>query len=282
MKSKDLEDFKKILSAAFYDESSWQIVEGPMPDDLDRAGVAGRVAGQVKKAIIRALRRRGYVLMRPQPFDVALREGGLDWPFFGYTMIGHKRLNNIQHAVETVLNENIPGDFIETGVWRGGAVMLMKAVLDAHGVTDRTVWCADSFEGLPPPNEKDKALAATADFSDRMILAVSKEQVEANFRRFELLDDRVKFLKGWFSDTLPNAPVKDLAILRLDGDLYESTMDALVNLYPKLRPGGFLIIDDYSSWAGCKQAITDYRESHGIAAEIQMIDSHAAFWRVPR
>jgi O-methyltransferase len=143
------------------------------------------------------------------------------------------------------------------------------------------VWCADSFEGLPPPNETDRTISPGSDFSDRTFLAVSKEQVEANFKRFGLLDDNVRFLKGWFCDTLPTAPIDRLAILRLDGDLYESTMDALVNLYPKLQSGGFLIIDDYASWAGCKQAITDYREKHGISAELQMIDSHAAFWRVP-
>lgn len=282
MKIKDLEVFKAILSASLYDESCWRIVEGPMLHDLEKAGLIGRAKAKVKYAVIRMLRKNGFVLMRPQPFDATLREGGLDWPFFGYTMIGQKRLDNIQYAVETVLSEDIPGDFMETGVWRGGAVLLMKAILDAHSVTDRAVWCADSFEGLPPPNETDRAISDSADFSDRAFLAVSKEQVEANFRRFDLLDENVKFLKGWFSDTLPTAPIEKLAVLRLDGDLYESTMDALVNLYPKLQPGGFLIIDDYASWAGCKQAITDYRANHGITVEVQMIDSHAAFWRVPQ
>lgn len=282
MKIKDIDLFKSILSASFYDESSWRIVEGPMPHDVAASGPLGIASAKIKKAIIRALHARGLVLMRPQPFRADLREGGLDWPFFGYTMIGHKRLDNIQHAVEAVLSDNIPGDFIETGVWRGGAVMLMKAVLDSRGVTDRCVWCADSFAGLPPPNETDRALSVTSDFSDRSFLAVSQEQVEANFKRFGLLDENVKFLKGWFSDTLPTAPIDKLAILRLDGDLYESTMDALVNLYPKLQPGGFLIIDDYASWAGCKQAITDYRKEHGITADLQIIDDHAAFWRVPQ
>src|SRR5205814_6734396 len=155
--------------------------------------------------------------------------------FIGYTMVGHRRLENIQMCVEDVLRNQVPGDLIETGVWRGGASIFMRAVLKAYGVTDRKVWLADSFEGLPVPKDENDG----QDLSQVDYLKVSVEQVQANFARFGLLDDQVKFLKGWFSDTLPNRPVERLAILRLDGDLYSSTMDALRALYDRVSRGGY-------------------------------------------
>jgi O-methyltransferase len=195
-----------------------------------------------------------------------------------HTMIGRKRLDNIQYCIETVLDERIPGDVIETGIWRGGAAIFMRGVLVAHQVTDRVVWAADSFEGVPPPSHP-----ADADFdlSARAypFLAVSLQQVSGLFEKYGLLDDQVKFLKGWFKDTLPTAPIGALAVLRLDGDLYESTMDALNPLYRKVSEGGFVIIDDYYSCPPCKRAVDEFREIHGISDEMQQIDEQAIFWR---
>lgn len=279
MKIDDLEVFKAILTASLYDESAWRLVEGPMVSKLKMAELPKFLTDQLKRKVVKALRKRGLVLMRPAPYDSELRRSGLDWPFFGYTMVGQKRLDNIHQCVEAILKDNIRGDFIETGVWRGGAVMLMKAILDHHGVHDRNIWCADSFEGLPPPNETDLNIDSNSDFSDRDFLSVSKEQVIANFNRFGLLNDQIKFLKGWFCDTLPNAPIEELSLIRLDGDLYESTMDSLNSLYPKLTQGGFLIIDDYASWAGCRRAVDEYREQHSITEPMIKIDEHAYYWR---
>src|SRR5262249_7246717 len=157
-----------------------------------------------------------------------------------------------------VITHEVPGDFIETGIWRGGACIMLRAVLAAYDVTDRIVWCADSFEGLPPPD----AEKYPADAGDRhhtfAPLAVSLEEVKSNFERYGLLDERVKFLKGWFKDTLPSAPIGKLALLRLDGDMYESTMDALVALYDKVVPGGAVIVDDYGAVEGCRRAVSDF------------------------
>src|SRR5205085_12029434 len=99
-----------------------------------------------------------------------------------------------------------------------------------------------------------------------------------NFHKYGLLDEQVVFLKGWFKDTLPTAPIDTLAILRLDGDMYSSTMDALVHLYPKLSKGGFCIIDDYGLPA-CRQAVHAYRAQHHIQSEIREIDWTGSFWR---
>ena len=166
----------------------------------------------------------------------------------------------------------VPGDFIETGVWRGGSTILMKAVLKAYGDTTRIVWVADSFEGLPKPN----AALYPADVLDQHHtfeeLAVPMEEVAENFRRFCLLDENVKFLKGWFKDTLSSAPIKRLALMRLDGDMYESTMDALLALYPRLSIGGFVIIDDYGCIEACRQAVDDYRNKQNIQDKLIPID----------
>jgi hypothetical protein len=215
-------------------------------------------------------------------FNPDRREQGADQPTNAPTMIGLKRLDNLQFCIEDALANGVPGDLIETGVWRGGATILMRAVLKAYGVEDRRVWVADSFEGLPPPDPgiypSDKGNRLHT--SDQ--LAVSLEQVKSNFERYGLLDERVHFLKGWFRDTLPEAPIEKLAVVRLDGDMYESTMDALVNLYPKLSVGGYLIVDDYGVLLPCRQAVHDYREAHGISEGIQPIDWTGVFWRRAR
>jgi O-methyltransferase len=215
-------------------------------------------------------------VVEPVPED---RIVGKDWPVYADTMIGMKRLENIEHCVKKVLEDKIEGDFIETGVWRGGATILMRAMLKAHNVTDRTVWVADSFEGLPKP-DADKYAADKGDTHHTMReLMISKEIVEDNFRKYGLLDNQVQFLKGWFKDTLPTAPIKKVAIARLDGDMYESTMDGITNLYPKLSVGGFLLVDDYGGLEGCRRAIDDYRKQHGITEPIIKVDWTGVYWR---
>ena len=194
-------------------------------------------------------------------------------------MCGLKRLANARNCIEHVLSDRIPGDIIETGVWRGGMSIFMRGVLKAYGVTDRTVWLADSFEGLPVPDVDRYPTDRDLDLSDWKILSVGVEQVRHNFERYGLLDDQVQFIVGWFRDTLKDAPIKDLAVMRLDGDLYESTIQALEPLYPKLAAGGYCIIDDYGVIDSCKDAVTDYRRAHSISDEIVDIDGAGIFWR---
>lgn len=226
----------------------------------------------------RALDLGGFQLVKRQFVSPEKREQGNIWPGYADTMIGLKRLDNIQSCIESVLRDNVQGDLIETGVWRGGACILMRAVLAAHGAEDRKVFVADSFEGLPKPDPA----AFPADSGDthyiHPYLAVSQREVANNFRRYGLLDHQVVFLNGWFKDTLPNAPIKLLSLMRLDGDMYSSTLDALQNLYPKLSVGGFCIIDDYSLPA-CRSAVEDYRGRHGITTPIKEIDWTGHFWR---
>ncbi len=211
-------------------------------------------------------------------YQPEVREIGSDWPSLAHSMIGNRRMGNLRAVCEDSIAERIPGDFIETGVWRGGACILMRAVLKAWGITDRRVWVADSFAGLPPPTP-DKYPADRGDNSfEYRELAVSLEQVQANFSKYDLLDDQVRFLKGWFKDTLPAAPIERLAVLRLDGDMYESTMDTLNALYHKVSTGGFVIVDDFIL-PKCRAAITDFRNAKNITETIIDIDGAGVYWR---
>jgi O-methyltransferase len=194
-------------------------------------------------------------------------------------MIGRKRLDQLQSCIEEVLRENVPGDLIECGAWRGGATIFMRGMLEAYGDVQRRVWVADSFKGLPPPDAEHYP----ADKGDIHYLfealAVGLDEVKANFARYSLLDDRVRFLPGWFSESLPTAPIDQLAVLRADGDMYESTMQILTYLYPKLSVGGYCIIDDYGAVRRCRQATDDFRREHGINESLQRIDWTGVFWR---
>lgn len=230
-------------------------------------------------SVSRLLRQAGLVLVKPVAFDAAARAEGLDHPPDAETMIGLKRLDNIQHCVTEVLRCGVGGDLIETGVWRGGVTIFMRAILKAYGVTDRLVWVADSFAGLPQPDPEKYP----ADLGDNHWrhgeLTVSQDTVRANFAKYGLLDDQVRFLSGWFRDTLARAPIARLAVLRLDGDMYESTWQALEGLYHKVSVGGFVIVDDYYAVAGCRQAVEDFRGKLGIDEPIERIDRLAVFWR---
>ena len=174
------------------------------------------------------------------------------------TMVGQRRLESVESMVADILRDSVPGDMIETGVWRGGTTIFLRGLLRAHGVTDRTVYVADSFQGLPPPDVDRYPADAGLDFHLVRELAVSLEEVQASFARYGLLDDQVRFVQGWFRDTLPGLAGHPWSLLRLDGDLYESTMDALTNLYPSLSVGGWIVIDDFSIDA-CAKAVDDFR-----------------------
>jgi O-methyltransferase len=190
------------------------------------------------------------------------------------TMLGVRQLDNMQACIASVLRDGVPGDLLEAGVWRGGMTIFMRAALAAFGETSRNVWVADSFEGLPDPDRRQDSFGWRA--GD---MAASLDEVRDNFARYGLLDDRVRFLKGYFSSTLPSAPIERLAILRVDADLYESTLDVLKALYPKLSPGGYAIFDDYRNLVDCRRAIDEYRAQHAIVEPVEIIDKRAVFWR---
>jgi hypothetical protein len=213
-----------------------------------------------------------------EEFDPDRRLYGRDWPKSAMTMIGTARMRNLRRLVETVLAEGVAGDVLEAGVWRGGACIYMRGILAAHAVKNRTVWVADSFAGLPEPDETlypaDKG--DTHYTSDE--LRASLDEVKDNFQRFGLLDEQVAFLPGWFKDTLPQAPIEQLSVLRLDGDMYGSTMETLQALYARVSRGGFIIVDDYIL-PGCRRAVDDFREQRRIEEPLHDVDGAAAYWK---
>ena len=197
---------------------------------------------------------------------------------FAHTMIGADRIDNVIECAHRVINEDIPGDLMECGVLRGGAVVMMRAVLEAYDSSDRKVWVADSFQGLPKPShEKDGGL----DISPEVVpsLKADAKAVRSTFHVYDLMDEKVKFVKGWFHESLPKAPIQELALLRIDADLYKSTMDCLNSLYGKVSRGGFVIMDDYYLLPQAKDAVDEFRQDNNISNEIVQIDWNACYWR---
>ncbi|CAE6713403.1 hypothetical protein R69658_01030 [Paraburkholderia aspalathi] len=199
------------------------------------------------------------------------------------TMCDDVLLDNVVELARLVIDERVPGDFIETGVWRGGVTILMRAALTAFGGFGRNVWVADSFAGLPAPNPATDLRDAIWHHLMRAVglLRSDLATVREAFARASLLDRRVRFLPGWFADTLPDAPIERLALMRLDGDWYDSTRDALEALYARLSPGGFVIVDDYGLPTGCARAVDEYRAVHRIDAPLTRVNTQAVYWRKP-
>lgn len=242
---------------------------GPRFHAIDRAvSLAGRV-----------LRRDLHLMVKTGELNTDVREEGDDWPIVGETMIGRRRLHNIRQCVEAVVSEGVEGDLVEAGVWRGGAGIYMRALLETLGDSERLVWLADSFEGLPPPSVG----AMPEDEGDTLwtydALRVSLEEVKENFLKYGLLDDRVRFLKGWFEHTLQSSEINRIAVLRADGDMFSSTWATLTALEPRVSSGGFIIIDDYSALPGSKMAVDRYRVENSITAELIPIDWTGVYWK---
>jgi O-methyltransferase len=207
--------------------------------------------------------------------ELRLRAAGMDWPLQGLTMVGLGRLDDLQRCVETVVADDVRGDVIEAGAWRGGASLLMRATLDTLG-DDRSVWVADSFQGFAPadaPPDDGSIDLRAFDF-----LAVSEEDVRESFARLGF-EEGVLYVPGYFEDTLAALAAERWAIVRLDADTYEPTRHALRCLYPGLAVGGYLIIDDYGAFEGCRRAVDEFRREHGITEPLEKVDSTCVRWR---
>jgi len=263
-----LDLLKKCLTRYLFTER-WQIVEWPR----------GTLKSHLWWVLRMILRRKEYKLARARAFDSSACAEGRDRPAEAETMVGLRRLDNVQQCIRDVLDWGVSGDLVECGVWRGGVTIFMRACLEAYGDKTRRVWVADSFQGLPQPNPEAYPADASPDLWRLPSLAVPLDEVKSNFAKYGLLDDRVRFLAGWFSETLPVAPMERLAVLRIDADLYESTMDALKWLHPKVSNGGYVIVDDYFLLAPCRQAVDDFRMRNHIDEPLRRIDWNAGYWR---
>jgi hypothetical protein len=209
------------------------------------------------------------------------RAAGRDWPVNALTMVGLRRLDDLQRCVESVVADGVEGDLVEAGAWRGGSSILMRATLDSLGAHERTVWVADSFQGFPAPevdgDPEDKALEEEMN-SAHEYLSAPLETVREHFARFGCAEG-VRFIPGFFEDTMPQLHGESWAVIRLDGDSYKATRVTLEALYPRLAVGGYVVLDDYCFLPASQRAVDDFRREHGIVEPIEEIDWNGARWR---
>lgn len=189
------------------------------------------------------------------------------------TLLTKGQLDLVEQCILSVEQRGVPGDFIEAGIWRGGVIILMRAMMKVHGIDTRRVFAADSFAGIPK-NTRAKNDPVDA-WRDRWV--ASLEEVKGNIDRFGLLDDRIEFVEGFFADTLTQFTDHKFALMRLDSDSYDSVEESLVYLYPRLSSGGMIIIDDWHL-VGCKAAVENYRARHGISEDLKVFDGNA-YWQ---
>lgn len=194
------------------------------------------------------------------------------------TMIGGVRLTFLEKAIRDLVARNVRGDILEAGCWRGGACIYMRAVLDVLGIRDRIVFGCDAFdEGFPEPDPK-YPVDADSKLHYRDYFKTPFTKVQRYGEIYGYGDTQLRFVPGYFKDTLPGLPIGRLALLRLDGDLYGSNWEPLDLLYDKLSPGGYVIADDYHSLRHTREAIDDFREARKVGAALQQTDWTSVYW----
>jgi len=200
-----------------------------------------------------------------------------------YTMTSPQRLYALYRSVEYILQHNIPGDFVECGVWRGGSAMTIALTLKKHNVTGRRLYLYDTYEGMSEPTENDKDIFGNkadnllqdqerVDKKENIWCYASLEDVSANLASTGYPASAISFIQGKVEDTIPATIPSSIAILRLDTDWYESTLHELNHLYPLLVSKGVLIIDDYGHWQGARRAVDEYMEQHQLVLLLSRID----------
>ena len=242
---------------------------------------AGKKSG-IKKAlqtILKFILPKNTKLIKLSKGNIEERQFRSDSTFNAYTLIGYKRLQFLEESVKEIAFKKIEGDILEAGLWRGGASIFIKKMMDVVGLSNQ-LFCADSFEGMPKPKLKADLDSLDGDYSKIEFFTVELEKVIENFKSFNALDSQVHFVKGWFSETMPllKEKIKKISLLRVDCDLYESTHDVLVNMYDKVSEGGFVYIDDYGSWEGCRRAVDEFRLAQSINQPLVTVDRDSVYW----
>lgn len=185
-----------------------------------------------------------------------------------YTMCSNARLRALYLGVRHVVRQQVPGDLVECGCAKGGSAALMAMTL-RRLEAQRTVWLFDTFEGLPAPTTKDPDYEIANLYTGDCVGTL--EEVKRLFQQLSVAD-RVQFVKGLFQDSLPTAPIPQIALLHIDGDWYESVKACLENLYDKVVPGGIIQFDDYGYWKGARNAVDEFFETRGIHAPLRRLD----------
>ncbi len=199
-----------------------------------------------------------------------------------YTMTTPERIASLCNAVKYITANQIEGDFVECGVWRGGSTMAAIDTLIKSGDQTREIYLYDTFEGMSAPTEHDKVFTGTA--ADELMNTTSKEdptsvwcysaieEVQKNVGSLNYPAAKVHYVKGKVEDTIPQTIPQKIALLRLDTDFYESTAHELKHLFPLLVPGGVIIIDDYGHWEGARKAVDEYIADNKLKLLLNRID----------
>lgn len=205
-------------------------------------------------------------------YDLERSDWKIDRASCPTTLLRKGQLDLIEQAAVALEKDKIPGDYIEAGIWRGGAVLLMRALLDAYEISGRKVFAADSFARIP---KNVRAVNDPVDqWRDRWVASI--DEVRQNIARFGMLDDRIVFVEGFFAESLARLSDERFALVRLDSDSYDSVETSLDYLYPLVSQGGIVIIDDWHL-PGCRMAVEDYRARYGIRDEVREYDANA-YW----
>jgi O-methyltransferase len=242
-----------------------------------------------KRVISGTFRRIGFEVRRikdkkdepPLPPDFDKETQALCQFVRPFTMTSPERLFALREGIKHLVRHRVQGDIVECGVWKGGSMMAAARTLLELGATSRNLYLFDTFEGMPSPgvqdvdleNEPAADLMSQSDKQSSLVWAYSAlEEVKRNLLSTGYPESRVFFVKGKVEETIPQNAPSQIALLRLDTDWYESTYHELVHLYPRLSPGGVLIIDDYGHWKGAKKAVDEYFEEHKLQLLLNRID----------
>ncbi len=244
----------------------------------------------MKSLINSILRAKGYKLVKTDKYGNPVTPDIVDAEFLElyelcapYTMTSVERLYALYQGCKFVLDQNIPGDFVECGVWRGGSSLLMAKMLANRGIQNRKLYLYDTFEGMSNPGcadvdlegkkAKDLMDDSESDKEESVWCLASLEDVQKNMSLSGVQAENLVYQKGKVEDTIPaHIPEKEIALLRLDTDWYESTKHELEHLYPKLSKGGVMILDDYGHWQGCRKAVDEYFKTNGNPILLNRID----------
>ncbi|MFZ6864642.1 PqqD family peptide modification chaperone [Undibacterium sp. Ji67W] len=266
MRRRYLDLLKRSLVNLLYPEHELRLsylLKGDYPDD---PALRGRVLRDIR-------------INQAKEYAKLIHDKHYGYPtIYAHTLVGLRRLNNLEYCARRIFADKIPGDFFEAGVCQGGAMIFLRALQVAFNEKKRLTWGADSFRGLPAPEAtQDTGL----DFTESRFpwLAISEDTVRQHFQNYELLSEQVKFVPGWFEDSLPGLQTGSISLLRLDADLYKSTHEVLHNLYDRVSPGGYIVVDDYGSFAPCRQAVDEFRRERNIVDQLRWIDWTGVFWR---
>ncbi len=234
-----------------------------------------------------------YMALRsahPLANTLRIRENFMLAPVCTRTLVSYERLQNTRALCEASVEHSIPGAFVECGVWRGGVAALMAGVARHEG-KQRKTHLFDSFEGLPSPTEEDGSMGEGYEHRELdgelkpvdLYVAGFEQVKQFLFGELGLSNEAVLLHKGWFQNVLPGtAPeIGDIAVLRIDADWYDSVRICLLELYDRVVSGGYVILDDYGGYPGCKRAWDEFAEEREINVKLNIVDEYGVWFRKP-